>query len=73
MGWKAFLSYSPESSEEGYMQRSMLDSLFPELDAGVASRYQRRVLCRHKVPVAVIREIRPEGFDFSTHGRRIPI
>ena len=31
MGWKSFLSYSPESSEEGYVQRSMLDSLFPEL------------------------------------------
>jgi len=32
MGWRAFLSYSPESSEEGYVQRSMLDSLFPELE-----------------------------------------
>ena len=32
MGWRTFLSYSPESSEEGYIQRSMLDSLFPDLE-----------------------------------------
>ena len=30
MGWRTFLSYSPESSEEGNIQRSMLDSLFPD-------------------------------------------
>lgn len=32
MGWSTFLSHSPETSEEGYLQRSMLDSLFPELE-----------------------------------------
>lgn len=32
LGWRTILSYSPESSEEGYVERSMLDSLFPELE-----------------------------------------
>jgi hypothetical protein len=32
IGWRGVLSYGPESDEEAYIQRSMLDSLFPELE-----------------------------------------
>ncbi len=32
VGWNKVLSYSPESGSESYVNRSMLDSLFPELE-----------------------------------------
>jgi hypothetical protein len=32
IGWRHVLAYSPESECESYVQRSMLDSLFPELE-----------------------------------------
>lgn len=32
IGWDKILSHAPESSEETYVHRSMLDSLFPELE-----------------------------------------
>ena len=32
IGWRGVLSYGPESDEENYIQRSMLESLFPELE-----------------------------------------
>lgn len=68
MGWKAFLAYSPESSEEGYVQRSMLDSLFPELEEvleqgwlqDISEEYARD----HDDPVEFFRDVRPEGSIF---------
>ncbi|MDX8144505.1 hypothetical protein SK854_20470 [Lentzea sp. BCCO 10_0061] len=32
VGWNKVLSYAPEHGSESYIQRSMLDSLFPELE-----------------------------------------
>lgn len=32
VGWRGVLSYGPESDKEANIQRSMLDSFFPELE-----------------------------------------
>lgn len=74
MGWKTFLSYSPESNEEGYVQRSMLDSLFPELEEILEQGWLREIseefAAENEDPVSILRDIRPEGslFRLTTDG-----
>jgi hypothetical protein len=65
MGWRTFFMYSPESSEESYVQRSMLDSLFPELEEILEQGWLEDIsddfMESHEDPVTTLREIRPEG------------
>lgn len=68
IGWRTFFSYTPESSEESYVQRSMLDSLFPELEELLEQDWLKDIseefAATESDPVETLREIRPEGSLF---------
>lgn len=56
IGWKYVLSYNPESENENYVQRSMLDSLFPELEDALEQSWLDDVS-------DLFHSNRPEAFD----------
>jgi hypothetical protein len=62
------LELLPESSEEGYVQRSMLDSLFPELEEILEQGWLRKIseefAAENEDPVSILRDIHPEGSLF---------
>ncbi|MGA6088806.1 DUF6414 family protein [Amycolatopsis sulphurea] len=43
IGWEKFLSFNPESGTESTIQRSMLDSLFPDLEISLEATLLRDI------------------------------
>jgi len=65
IGWEKFLSFTPESGTESTIQRSMLDSLFPDLESSLEATLMRDISDEFgdtEVPAyETVREKCPEG------------
>ncbi|SFO06834.1 DUF6414 family protein [Amycolatopsis rubida] len=67
LGWEKFVSGSNESTEERYLQRSVVDSLFPELEAALEDGWLVDITEEFGAGVdkfSAIKSIRPEGSIF---------
>ncbi|WP_328604046.1 hypothetical protein OG943_28740 [Amycolatopsis sp. NBC_00345] len=67
LGWEKFVSGSNESSEERYLQRSVVDSLFPELEVALEDGWLTDITEEFSAGLdkfSIIKSTRPEGSIF---------